>query len=227
MKADRLFNAPKMNPYLHIMVDKKLDSYSRVEETIAIAIRDFYHTFDRTRSDLLPIKWMFKVCNEANSVLTQYEIYKNIRQHTSHHKHNEINLIIDYKSSVDDGNVFGYGVITNDVRDGDNDCFTTAGGYRSYLTKAGEPFFVSLDADNNLFIRYDSSLVFEHYNNNIAGVPTGNGDTEYEYGKQIVRRGRKIALLDLLNSEHFKLQKLDTEKISKEAENRILKLINE
>lgn len=87
---------------------------------------------------------------------------------------NNVSLKKDYIAS---------GIITKDIYLSDNDCYQTAGGYRNYLLKKGEVVNFKLNTfTGELEVVYDCYLMTDHYNNNVAGVSTGNGTTNYKYG---------------------------------------------
>lgn len=93
------------------------------------------------------------------------------------------------ESSFKEEDCIGYGFLSEDFESGDNDCYETAGGYRSYLAEKGTAVYFFITKDLKVLCRVESSLIVDHYNNNIAGVSTGGGTTKYEIGEKLATRG--------------------------------------
>ncbi len=88
--------------------------------------------------------------------------------------------------------LFAVGVLDEDYKDGDPDPYETAGGYRSWIAKAGTPVFYYMNADLSVRAVFDSNCVIDHYNNNFFGVSTGNGTTNYQIGERIEKRSVRL-----------------------------------
>jgi hypothetical protein len=96
----------------------------------------------------------------------------------------------------------------------DNDCYQTAGGYRSYQSE--ENPIVYLEAhQNGIYLRVDSFLMVDHYNNNFFGNSTGGGTTKYEFGQMPCVRYISTGLYDVatvLEKYNLTLKKMDCER---------------
>jgi len=85
-------------------------------------------------------------------------------------------------------NLIAVGVLNADYKDGDNDPYETAGGYRSWVALKGTVVKYYLDSNLTFRLVFDSNCVVDHYNNNFCGVSTGGGTTTYELGKRVEKR---------------------------------------
>lgn len=114
--------------------------------------------------------------------------------------------------SHEDLNIFAIAVGSEIIHTSDNDCYQTAGGYRSY--ESDDSPLVHLRADENgIQLVFESSLMIDHYNNNFAGVSTGNGTTKYKKGENIVSRTINTYMYDVsevLTKYNLTLKKMDT-----------------
>lgn len=100
------------------------------------------------------------------------------------------------------------------IHTSDNDCYQTAGGYRCYQSE--ENPIVYLEAhQNGIYLRVDSCLMVDHYNNNFFGNSTGGGTTKYEFGEKPCVRYISTGLYDVkavLEKYNLTLKKMDCER---------------
>lgn len=112
-----------------------------------------------------------------------------------------------------------------DINLSDNDCYETAGGYRHYLLKKGEKVYFKLDKTTaELIAVYNVSLITDHYNNNLFGVSTGNGTSQYEYGQNKKVKQVYLKTHDFLEIEDISELKIDIEKVKKITSEKIKNL---
>lgn len=91
----------------------------------------------------------------------------------------------------EDTTIIGSSYLKTDRETFDNDPYETAGGYRKHLAKAGTKATIHL-MKNGIHIKYEASTVVDHYNNNIDGMSTDGGTSEYAYGEKNVTRTEKL-----------------------------------
>jgi hypothetical protein len=111
--------------------------------------------------------------------------------------------------------VFAAGRLLVDTNTSDSDCYETAGGYRSFIGKAGTPVYFALNGDNSIVIMFDSSCMVDHYNNNFFGNKTGGGTSNYKEGERVEVRTINTGLFDLrkvLEQYKLSLKYMDTVK---------------
>lgn len=88
------------------------------------------------------------------------------------------NVICESESNT----LFAVGKLTEDRKDCNSDPYETAGGYINYLAPKGT--IVEWHYENgSVYCEYQTSVLVEHYNNNIHGMSTGGGTTKYKIGE--------------------------------------------
>lgn len=84
--------------------------------------------------------------------------------------------------------LIGVGRLLEDYKDGDSDCYETAGGYRGWRALKGTRVEYHLNKDLTIRLEFESNCEVDHYNNNFFGKSTGNGTTEYKVGERVEKR---------------------------------------
>lgn len=238
---DTLF-VPKINEFVKLMIKYDFKTYdSPIEKSIAKAIQlhfDEYinHHFsiefgtEELNTRLLPIKDMYNCAEKANRILKNYYIYMAPSgffspNHRPYYGKDLFDVFIK-NSNHADVDIVGSGIILKEFDDFDNDCYATPGGYRQYKTSIGTKFNIEISNNNKLMFVYDTSLIVDHYNNNICGNPTGGGTTKYDIGKNLHKRCKFFELDNLEPSiGMFQIEELDINKASTIALNNIHKII--
>jgi len=89
--------------------------------------------------------------------------------------------------SHEDKEVFAVAIGSEIIHTRDNDCYQTAGGYRTYESDENPIVYLAV-THYGIVLKVQSSLMVDHYNNNFFGNSTGNGTTTYEKGKNLCMR---------------------------------------
>ena len=110
--------------------------------------------------------------------------------------------------------VFAMALGTEAILTADRDCYVTAGGYREYKSSDAPIVYLST-SHYGILLHVDSSLVTDHYNNNVGGVSTGGGTTRYKEGAMVLRRTIITGLYDVREvcaNHNLKLVQMDVER---------------
>ena len=89
-------------------------------------------------------------------------------------------------------NIFGIGILDEDYEDSDPDPYQTAGGYRNWIATKGTKVYYRLNINLSVTASFDSNCLIDHYNNNFAGLSTGNGTTTYKIGERVEKRSATL-----------------------------------
>jgi hypothetical protein len=110
--------------------------------------------------------------------------------------------------------VFAMAVGTEALHTSDRDCYETAGGYRAYKSSDAPIVYIST-SHQGFVLHVECSLMVDHYNNNVGGLPTGGGTTSYKEGKVVFKRTISTGLYDLRKvcaNHNLSLVKMDVER---------------
>lgn len=116
--------------------------------------------------------------------------------------------------SHEDKDVFGVAVGSEVIHTSDNDCYETAGGYRTYESDE-KPIVYLAVSHYGIVLKVQSSLMVDHYNNNFFGNSTGNGTSKYEKGKNLCTRTiltRSYSVTEVCAKYNLTLKKMDCER---------------
>lgn len=107
--------------------------------------------------------------------------------------------------------IFAVALGSEVIKTADADCYATAGGYRCYES-AEKPIVYLSVGHYGISLHVESYLTVDHYNNNICGVPTGNGTTTYKKEGKTVTRVISTKMYDLgevLKKYNLEIKKVD------------------
>jgi hypothetical protein len=110
--------------------------------------------------------------------------------------------------------VFAMAIGKEAIHTSDRDCYETAGGYRAYKSSDAPIVYIST-SHYGFVLHVESSLVTDHYNNNVGGLSTGGGTTSYKEGEAVFKRTIGTGLYDLREvcaKYNLSLVKMDVER---------------
>ena len=110
--------------------------------------------------------------------------------------------------------VFAMALGTEAIHTSDRDCYETAGGYRAYKSSDAPIVYIST-SHYGFVLHVESSLMVDHYNNNVGGLSTGGGTTSYKEGEAVFKRTINTGLYDLCKvcaNHNLSLIKMDVER---------------
>ena len=116
--------------------------------------------------------------------------------------------------SHEDKDVFAVAVGSEVIHTSDNDCYETAGGYRTYESDE-KPIVYLAVTHYGIVLKVQSSLMVDHYNNNFFGNSTGNGTSKYEKGKNLCTRTivtHSYDVAEVCAKYNLTLKKMDCER---------------
>lgn len=109
------------------------------------------------------------------------------------------------------------GYLKNDVTYLDSDPYETAGGCIKGISKQGTPCHLTLTYDycGFMFRCYAPvSIIMDHYNNNFAGISTGNGTRNYGEGERVeIKQIKRWSHLQHDFDNHISIETIDCAKI--------------
>ena len=160
--------------------DDQLRYFGEYEGHVYDAMDYVIQKFHETDSGRITTGMLFKALKE---IARTYDMAK-------YFKHNMANGMRGFTQAEanSEKTLIAVGVFFADYVDGDNDPYTTAGGYRSWIAPKGTVVRYYLNADLTIRLEFDSNCVIDHYNNNIGGLSTGGGTTNYKLGERVEKR---------------------------------------
>ena len=208
---------------------KKIDTYASAEKISSEIIRLYYAEYvsncSLTQEDKYTSQGSFnldsliKCVKQAVGIVKMGEFFDRTSCYGFSSKESDKNLnymtiFEEIECTCEDDYVFAVGRLTEDTKTSDNDPYQTAGGYRGYLSKKGTPVYFKMDL-NGVTLSFEGSCMVDHYNNNIGGVSTGGGTTEYKYGERVETRTIQTAsykIDDIIQEFNVTFEKMDSKK---------------
>jgi len=150
------------------------------------ALNHFVQTQFNKCSGQIHLEYLYQAIEKVAKVWDMVEFFHHLgTTNKSHYENNGLKFI---NCTSESQTLIAIGVLNEDYVDGDNDCYQTAGGYRSYKALAGTIVEYHLNKDLSITLKFDSNCVTDHYNNNFCGVSTGNGTKNYKVGERVEKR---------------------------------------
>jgi hypothetical protein len=146
--------------------------------------------YDKSKDQgVIHVNYLYTAVEEVAELVDRIKFWKSLADPKGNKGCFERQGVQFIESGNADERFIAVGSLEEDYKDGDSDCYETAGGYRSYVATQGSTVEVRLNTDLTVRCSFDSHCVVDHYNNNFFGVSTGNGTTEYELGQRVEKRG--------------------------------------
>jgi hypothetical protein len=131
------------------------------------------------------IQYLFDAVMDVAKIWEQVVFLKNVGELNRGSYEKVLEFV---KCQSDDETLIGVGVLSEDYKDGDSDCYETAGGYRGWKALKGTLVEYHLNKDLTISLKFDSNCEIDHYNNNLYGNSTGNGLGKKQIFKQSLKR---------------------------------------
>lgn len=189
------------------------EPHKRVETNVAQILDSYYDelleqqkSFNKNRMNervLIDLTSLLKNSNKANKIVELLEIFKNPESYISPSKQYKLSCIKNTKIITND-NLIGFGTLMNDLNHSLTDTCLTPGAYEKYIAIEKSKIHFHI-VRFSIIGNIEFSLIEEHYNNNICGVPTGNGTRKYEIGEIKKVLSLQYDILELIKSDDYNI----------------------
>lgn len=161
------------------------DYSGHILDAVSFIIQTFYQGGE------INVKYMVDACAAAARIRDMFAFFTHlIRTNLDWYERQGI-VFGPMADDVKPG-VFAIGELLEDYDDSDPDPYQTAGGYRSWKALKGTRVEYSLNRDLSVSACFESNCLVDHYNNNICGVSTGGGTTNYKPGERVAKRSAQL-----------------------------------
>ncbi len=199
------------------VIQRIITKYFEIYKTNELAKADNFGRMDGDFNLGLMLKEATIFCNKIDLANSFKSPYGHGLGQTEKHKLGYCGISQLYQPVTcthENKDVFAVAVGAEVINTSDNDCYQTAGGYRTYKSSTTPIVYLSV-SHYGIILHFESSLMVDHYNNNFAGVSTGNGTETYKEGEKLVARSivtNLYSLTDVCKAYNLTLKKMDVER---------------